>query len=65
MTSVPPNIVRSDDEVKLIRDQRAKAQQAQAQAQAMQMQVQNAQALSQTKLEGDSALDELLGTVGR
>ena len=66
MTSVPPNIVRSDDEVKLIRDQRAKAQQAQAQAQMMQAQVQNAQALSQTPVSnGEStALDELLKTVG-
>lgn len=66
MTSVPPNIVRSDDEVKLIRDQRAKAQQAQAQAQMMQAQVQNAQTLSQTPVSnGEStALDELLKTVG-
>lgn len=62
LTSIPPGIVRSDDAVKEIRDQRAKAQQAQAQMQAIQQGAQTAKSLSDSKLNDDNALARLLGT---
>ena len=64
LLGVPPEIVRSDDEVKKIRQ--ATAQQMQA-AQAAQQGVQMAQGaklLSDAKMNGDSALDMLTGGTG-
>lgn len=66
MTSVPPSIIRTDDEVTAIRDQRAQAQQAQAAAaQAAQM-AQTAQTMSQTPVnkDGDTALNSMLSNLG-
>lgn len=66
MTAVPPNIIRSDDEVAALRDTRAKQQQAAAkQAQAAQM-AQTAQTLSQTPVnqDGDTALSAMLTDAG-
>jgi len=61
ITSVPPSILRSDDEVKEIRENRAKQQQAEAQAQQMQNAVQTAQNLSQIKSnDGSNVLDQML-----
>lgn len=62
MTSIAPGIIRTDDEVQQIRDQRQKAQQAQAQMEAMQQGAQTAQTLSQTDMSGDNALNRLLET---
>jgi len=59
----PPELIRTDDVVQQIRDGRA--QQA-AQAQAMETggnMAQGAKLLSEAKLEGDSALDALMGGV--
>lgn len=58
--SVPSKIIRTDDDVQQIRDQRAKAQQQQQQAQAIQQGAQTAQTLSQTDTGGDNALTALL-----
>jgi hypothetical protein len=60
VVSMPAGIVRTDEEADEIREARAQAQQAQAQAEQAQAQVQAAESLSNTKLEGDSALDEML-----
>jgi len=64
MTSVPPSIVRTDEQVQAIREGRA---QSQAQAQKMEQMAQGAQAaknLSQASLEGDSALTAMLEQAG-
>jgi hypothetical protein len=60
MASVPPKIVRTDDQVQQIRDQRAKQQQQQQQQQQIQGAAQTAQTLSQTDTGGDNALTRLL-----
>lgn len=62
MTSIAPGIIRTDDQVQAIRQQRAKAQQAQQQMEMMQQGAQTAQTLSQTDMGGDSALNRLLDT---
>jgi len=70
-TGVPPTVLRDDDEIQQIRQQRAQAQQ-QAQQQAAQQQAaetanthaDTAQTLSQTPLGGASALDQLASAVG-
>jgi Bacteriophage head to tail connecting protein len=58
---VPPKIVRSDDDVKQIRDGRAKQEQAMQQAQAGMTAAQGAQVLSQTDTRSDNALTRMLG----
>lgn len=60
LVSLPAGIVRSDEDVQSIRSEQAKAQAQMQQAQMMQQQAIAAKNLSQTKLEGDSALDSLL-----
>jgi hypothetical protein len=60
MYSVPPGIIRTDDKVQAIRQQRAQAQQQQAQAQMIQQGASAAKDLSQSDLEGDNALNRLL-----
>lgn len=62
MTSLPPNILRTDDEVQAIRDQQAQAQQQQQQMMMMQQAAQTAQTMSQTPVTDEtSALNEILG----
>lgn len=58
--SVPAKLVRSDDAVEEIRAQRAKQQQAQAQAEQAAISANAAKQLSETNLEGDSALTRLI-----
>lgn len=60
MTSVPPGIILSDDQVQSIRDQKAKAQQAQAQMQQIQQGAMAAKNLSQTDTSGNNALTQLM-----
>jgi hypothetical protein len=60
MTSVPPGILRSSDQVQQIRQQKQQAQQAQVQAQAVQQGAQTANTLSQTDTGGQNALTDLL-----
>lgn len=60
LTSVPPGIIRPDEDVAMIRQERAKAQQAQAAAQNMQQMAASARDLSQADLEKDSALTRIL-----
>lgn len=59
-TGAAPNIIRTDDEVQQIRDQRAKQQQQAQMAQTIQQGAQTAQTLSQTDTSGDNALTKLL-----
>lgn len=61
LTSIPPGIVRTDDDAQAIRAQRAQAQQAQAQIQAVGQASSAAKNLSQTDMTGDNALNRLLG----
>lgn len=61
IVSVPPGIIRPDDDVEGIRADRAQAQKAAQQGQAMANTAGTAKQLSETNLEGDSALTRLLG----
>ncbi len=62
MTSVPPSLIRTDEDTAAIRQQRAQAMQAQQQAQQMQMEAKTAKDLSQTDLgDDDNALKRLIG----
>jgi hypothetical protein len=61
---VPPATVLTDDAVAAIRDARAKLQAQAQQMAAMQQGADTAKALSETKLEGDSALTTMLRGVG-
>jgi len=63
IVSIPSGIVRSDEDVQALRQQRAEAQQAQAQQDQMAQQAQTAQALGQTKVEEGSALEALTNEV--
>jgi len=60
LLSVPPSIIRSDDEVESMRAQRAQAQQAAQMAQSVPMMAKSARDLSETDTNKDSALKELL-----
>jgi hypothetical protein len=60
MTSIPPGIVRPDDQVEQIRKQRQQAQQQQAQAEAAAQASQAAKNLSQADTGGDNALTRLM-----
>lgn len=61
ITSVPPGIVRTDEEVAGIRGDRAERQQAQQQMQLMQGAAGTAKDLSQTEVTEGNALGKLLG----
>ena len=60
LTSVPPKIIRTDDQVQELRQQRAKAQQQQAQSEQIQQQAKAAKDLSQSSMEGNNLLTELV-----
>lgn len=64
MTSVPPSIVKSDEDVEAIRAQRAEAQQAAAKAEQMKMQAGAVKDLSQAETGGDNLLSMLTGATG-
>lgn len=57
--SIPSSVIRTDEEADEIRAQRAQAQQRQAELEQQSMAIENAKNLAETKLEGDSALEEL------
>ncbi len=61
--AVPPGIIRSDDEVAMMRQQRAQQAQQVAQAQQMAAAAQGAKVLSEADTSGDNALTRLLGNV--
>lgn len=61
---VPPALVRSADALASIRQAKAQAKQAQAMQQQMMAGAQGAKLLSETDLQGDSALNRLLGAQG-
>lgn len=60
MVGIQSGIVRSDDDVSAIRQQRAMAQQAQVQAEQAQLQAATAKDLSMAKIEDDNALGAML-----
>jgi hypothetical protein len=60
MTSVPPGILRTDEDVKTMRDQRAQAQARQQQAEAVQQGAVAAKNLSETNLESNNALSRMM-----
>lgn len=60
IVSLPPDIVRTDEDVNKIREDRAAAQQQQAAMEQQAAMVQGAKDLSETKLDEGSALDALL-----
>lgn len=61
---VPPNLVRTDEQVAEIRDARAAQQQAQRQGEAMAAAAQGAKNLAGASMEGDTALTRMLGGMG-
>ena len=63
MLAVPPSIIRSDDEVAKLRQQRAQMAQQQMQAEQAQPAAEGAKTLSQADTSGDNALTRLLGNV--
>ena len=65
MTSVPPGIVRTDEAVAAIRQQRSKAQQTQQAQEMINQGASAAKDLSQASLEGDSALSALMQSGGQ
>lgn len=60
MTSVPPGIIRSDDQVQAIRQQKQEAQAQAQKQQQMQSAADTAQKLSQTDTGGQNMLNQLL-----
>lgn len=60
MTSIPPGIIRTDDQVKKIRDQKQQAAAQQQKMAAIQQGAQTAQTLSQTPTDNNSALSQLM-----
>jgi hypothetical protein len=63
LTGAPPRIIRSKEDVAQIRQMRAQQQAAQAQAERGQATIDNAKTMSETKLNEESALDQLLGGI--
>lgn len=63
LIGVPPTLVRADDMVVQIRQQRAQAQQAQQMQQELGSVIQGAQVLSETDTSGDNALTALAGAM--
>lgn len=61
MMSIPPGVIRSDEEVEQIRQQRAQAAQGQQALAQMQQVAGVAQSLSKADTSGDNALAQLLG----
>ena len=64
MTGVPPTIIRSDEDVDAIRQQKAQAAQQQQQMAMMQQGVEQAKVLSETDMGGDNALTALVQGAG-
>lgn len=64
LTGAPPRMIRGDEEVQQIRQQRAQAQQQAQQAEQNAAMADGAKTMSDTKLNENTALDALLGRVG-
>jgi len=64
VTGAPPKMIRGEEEVQRIRQQRAQAQQAQQESEQNAALAQGAKVMSDTKLNEDTALDSLLGRIG-
>jgi hypothetical protein len=64
ITAVPPRIVRSDEDVQAIRQQRAQAEQAAHQAEVAKNAAAAAQSLGNTPTDGPNALTDLAGAMG-
>lgn len=62
LTGAPPKMIRSDDDVAKIRQQRAEAQQRQQQAEQAANMVQGAKTLSDTKVDEGNALDRIISS---
>lgn len=62
LTSIPPGILRTDDDVAKMRASRAEAQQAQAQIESLNSMSGTAKNLSQASMDGNNALSQLMGT---
>ncbi|MBT9575535.1 MAG: hypothetical protein IV106_31290, partial [Pseudomonas umsongensis] len=63
LIGTPPTLVRAEDAVAAIREQRAQAQQAEQMQQQLGSVIQGAQTLSQTDTSGDNALTQLAGAL--
>lgn len=61
MLGIPPTLIRSDEQVAQIREQRAQAQQQQQAMEQMSAGIQGAKLLSETSTTGDNALAAILG----
>ena len=63
MIGVPPTMLRSDDQIAQIRQQRAEAQAQQAQAEQLSQSIQGAKLLSETDVSSPNALTAIAGGV--
>jgi len=63
LTGVPQNIITTKEDMEAIKEQQAAMAQAQAQQEQAAMAVDASKSLSETKMDENSALDELLGAV--
>lgn len=61
MKGVPPTMMRTQEELQAIREQRAKEQQARELAAAMPQMAESAKTLSETQVNGGNALDAVMG----
>ena len=64
LIGAPPTMIRSDEEVAQIRQQKAQAAQAQEQMALMQQGVQSAKVLADTDTGGENALTAIVGGMG-
>jgi hypothetical protein len=64
LTSIPPGIVRSDDDVVSMREQRQKQQEAAAKAEQLQSVAGAARDMSKADLSGDNALSRMIDDAG-
>lgn len=64
MLGVPPGVVRTDEEVAALREQRAQAQADQAKLEQTMAAAESAKTLSQSDTEGKNALTDVLKTLG-
>ena len=65
ITSIPPSLIRTDEEVAAMRQQRAQAAQQQQQVEQFNQISQGARNLSQTDTEKENGLTQMLRSVGR
>jgi hypothetical protein len=63
-TGIPPRIIRSDEQIQAIRNERARQQEAQRQAEVIAQNAKSARDLANAPTDGKNALTDILGNLG-